>query len=156
MGKRLEWKKPVELIKWFKKYVEPIGKSKTVGGEIIRACNRIVYRYLNDGDKIGDGYGKETCNPAARYLSEKLPSICGVFNKWTDTTDNNWVSNEEYEDTVRNCIDNIVEHLKENPQLFETENTEDMLDFYDSDYDVEQYWEEEDEDDWYDEDEDEY
>lgn len=154
MGKRIEWSKPTELKEWFEKYVEPSGKSKTVGGEIIRACNKIGYRYLNDGDRIGDGYGKETCNASARYLSEKLPTICGVFNKWTETTDDNWVSNEEYEDTVRNCFDKIVEHLKENPQLFETENTEDMLSFYDSDYDVEHY--EEDEDDWYDEDEDDY
>ena len=27
--------------------------------------SRIGYRFYNDGDQLGIGYGKETCNPAA-------------------------------------------------------------------------------------------
>ena len=47
------------------------GKAETVAGEIVRAVEHIAYRYDNDGDRIGIGYGREICNPAARYLSEK-------------------------------------------------------------------------------------
>ena len=46
------------------------GKAETVAGEIIRAVDRIWYRWNNDGDKINVGYGKETCNGTARYLEK--------------------------------------------------------------------------------------
>ena len=52
----------------FSELVPVTGNADTVAGEIIRAVSRISYRYYNDGDRIGIGYGKETCNPAARYL----------------------------------------------------------------------------------------
>ena len=46
------------------------GKAETVAGEIIRAVDRIWYRWYNDGDKINVGYGKETCNGTARFLEK--------------------------------------------------------------------------------------
>ena len=52
----------------FEGHVPVSGKADTLYGEIIRAINRIGYRYNNDGDHIGVGYGKETCNAAARFL----------------------------------------------------------------------------------------
>ena len=33
-------------------YVCSVGKCETVAGEILRAYNRVVYRYFNDGDVI--------------------------------------------------------------------------------------------------------
>ena len=44
------------------------GKCDSLAGEIIRAFCRIRYRYYNDGDQIGIGYGNETCNASARFL----------------------------------------------------------------------------------------
>jgi hypothetical protein len=41
------------------------GKSKYVIGEIFRACNRIMYRFVNDGDpgyRYQDGNFIDTCN----------------------------------------------------------------------------------------------
>ena len=55
----------------FDELVPARGAAKTVAGEIVRAISRIGYRNYNDGDHIGVGYGNETCNPAARYLSAK-------------------------------------------------------------------------------------
>ena len=52
----------------FAELVPASGKADTVAGEIVRAVSRIGYRNYNDGDHIGVGYGKQTCNPAARYL----------------------------------------------------------------------------------------
>lgn len=52
------------------KLMKPSGKSDTVAGEIVRAVNRICYRFYNDGDIMGCGYGNETCNAAGRYLFE--------------------------------------------------------------------------------------
>ena len=53
-----------------KRLMPPSGKAETVAGEIIRAADRIHYRWWNDGDKINVGYGKETCNGTARYLEK--------------------------------------------------------------------------------------
>ena len=65
-----------------KRLMPPSGKAETVAGEIIRAVDRIWYRWYNDGDKINVGYGKETCNGSARYLEAvfggELPlEVCG-------------------------------------------------------------------------------
>lgn len=54
----------------FEKYVPDSGAAETVGGEIVRAMNRIGYRFYNDGDMCHVGYGRETVNPACRYLVE--------------------------------------------------------------------------------------
>ena len=59
----------------FDQLVPPSGKADTVAGEIVRAAMRIGYRKFNDGDHIGVSYGKETCNPAARYLMERAGDV---------------------------------------------------------------------------------
>ena len=52
----------------FDKLVPSSGKCETLGGEILRAVSRIGYRWYNDGDKFLEGYGRETVNPAVRFL----------------------------------------------------------------------------------------
>lgn len=54
----------------FEKLVPASGAAESYAGELVRACARVDYRYYNDGDRIGVGYGRETCNPAARFLRE--------------------------------------------------------------------------------------
>lgn len=50
------------------KYVPWSGPAETLIGELVRATCRIGYRFYNDGDQIGVGYGKETCNAPARFI----------------------------------------------------------------------------------------
>ena len=71
----------------FEELVPVSGKADTVAGEIVRAVTRIAYRNWNDGDHVGVGYGKETCNPAARYLMERAGSKVGEAgrNMWAPT-----------------------------------------------------------------------
>ena len=57
----------------FDELVPCTGKADSLAGEMVRATARIGYRFYNDGDRIGIGYGKETCNPAARFLIQKAP-----------------------------------------------------------------------------------
>ena len=52
----------------FDELVPKVGKASSLTGEIVRAAGRIGYRWSNDGDQIGIGYGKETCNAPARFL----------------------------------------------------------------------------------------
>ena len=57
--------------KLFKELVPDTGKADSLAGELVRAMSRIGYRFYNDGDQLGIGYGKETCNPAGRFLGAK-------------------------------------------------------------------------------------
>ena len=137
----------------FEELVPLTGKADTVAGEIIRAVSRLGYRLMNDGDHIGIGYGKETCNASARYLAAKckgevsgiIQDIWGVENK------------RLYQTGMQAIIDSVLDYLDKHPELKETKNEEDMLDYDqpedyedDEDEDDEEDW---DEDDWEDDDE---
>lgn len=54
------------------KLVPATGKAETIGGEMLRAIERMIYRYFNDGDMIGWGYGIETCQSSFFYLEDML------------------------------------------------------------------------------------
>lgn len=57
--------------KLFKELVPETGKAGSLAGELVRVMSRIGYRFHNDGDMVNIAYGKETCNPAARFLIAK-------------------------------------------------------------------------------------
>lgn len=137
------------LNEMFEEHVPMSGPAKTVGGEIVRAMSRIGYRWYNDGDALGVGYGNETCNAAGRYLmmrcgkdvDEAVRSIWGC------------VSEPMYDVGLGALVKCVVDYLEESPWLFELENVEDMWQFgEDSDDD----WEEEDSDDDWEEDSDDW
>lgn len=125
----------------FEELVPPSGKCDSLAGEIIRAASRIGYRFFNDGDQLGIGYGKETCNAAGRFLikrtNDKIADIVSdMFGLYSE---------EKYENKLKNLLDAVVEHVERNPELRQTE-TEDMFDYYDKDEDVDDY--EDEEEDW--------
>ena len=125
----------------FEELVPPSGKCDSLAGEIIRAASRIGYRFFNDGDQLGIGYGKETCNAAGRFLirrtNEKIADIVsGMFGLYSE---------EKYENRLKDLLDAVVEHVEGNPDLRQAE-TEDMFDYFDKDEDVDDY--EDDEEEW--------
>lgn len=117
----------------FEELVSPSGKADTVAGEIIRAVSRICYRNYNDGDHIGVGYGKETCNPAARYLmakaGEKVEKII-VVELWGEEED------YRYDIALPKLEEAVLEYLEQHPELKTTANSEDMWDYQDKTEDV--------------------
>ena len=124
----------------FEELVPLSGKCDSLAGEIIRAASRIGYRFFNDGDQLGIGYGKETCNAAGRFLikrtNEKIADIVsGMFGLYSE---------EKYENRLKDLLDAVVEHVEGNPDLRQTE-TEDMFDYFDKDEDVDDYEDEEEE-----------
>lgn len=133
----------------FDAFVPSSGKADTLGGEMVRAMSRIGYRYLNDGDKINDGYGKDTVNPAARFLLAK------GNEKVKDAVEDMWApgtfladSDDKYEQKLTNLARALNEQFDQNPDLFHTPNEEDMFDYRtNEDYDDS----EDDEEEWYDE-----
>lgn len=116
----------------FDELVPDSGKADTVAGEIIRAISRITYRNFNDGDHVGVGYGKETCNPAARFLMKK--SGADVAQAVSDL----WgVQDDEHYDTLLERLQQaVLDYIEQNPELKTTMNINDMLDFRDPDEDA--------------------
>ncbi len=125
----------------FEELVPAMGKAPTVAGEIVRAMNRISYRNWNDGDHIGVGYGRETCNPAARYLGakcgEEVASLISAI--WG-------IENDKAYDLILGQLEaEVVKYLERNPELKAAENREDMFNYRDAAEDVDTYDEDEDE-----------
>ena len=129
----------------FNELVPASGKADTVAGEIIRAVSRIAYRNWNDGDHIGVGYGKETCNPAARYLmaragddvSRAVEAAWGIYG------------DDLYDEKVADLEEAVLSYIEQHPELKTIANSEDMRDFRNEYEDVEDYEEDEgSEEDW--------
>lgn len=145
-----------ELCDLFEKYVPAAGPCETVGGEIVRAMNKVLYRWENDGDKAGEGYGRETVNPAVRYLHEQLEKYGYEMKLMNGVESHGWWSWDDKYDTIAyNDAQTVLNMLEKYPELFETENDDDYLDYrtaddVDNDYDEEKddydYWEDDEED----------
>lgn len=138
-----------KLDKLFEELVPASGPADTMAGELVRATVRIAYRYYNDGDMIGKGYGKETCNPAARFLMEKFPDL------YVDTIVNMWQTwNEDtYEAELEALATITVMNIKINKELREMPgedfwNYRTSEDVDDEEEEEEDYWEEDDEEEW--------
>lgn len=113
----------------FDELVPASGPAKTLGGEIIRALNRIKYRHWNDGDIAGQGYGKETVNPAVRYLLAQLPwSISPEIPMMNEIIEGKHVTDDEYETILNELTISVVLYVSQNDFL-KKENTEDMFDY---------------------------
>ena len=110
--------------KLFKELVPETGKANSLAGELIRAMSRIAYRFYNDGDQVGMGYGKETCNPAARFLMAKgnkrvsslATAIWGIYDE------------SAYEDLLDILAGAVADHVEQTPDL-RTTPTDDMWDY---------------------------
>ena len=113
-----------------KRLMPPSGKAETVAGEIIRAVDRLWYRWYNDGDKINVGYGKETCNGSARYL-EKIRGTDFPVEIWGGR-----LNDDEYTKFTDGLVDEMYAFLKAHPELETTPNEDDSRsDFDDEDLD---------------------
>ena len=114
-------------------------RRRSLAGELVRAMARIGYRWYNDGDQVGIGYGRETCNPAARFLihkgnkevSDLAASIWGIYSEEGHTA-------ETYRPSCRGGCRLCGEAIRK----LRTLPTTDMWDLRDPDEDVDD-WDEE-------------
>ena len=135
--------------KLFKELVPETGKADSLAGELVRAMSRIAYRFYNDGDMVNIAYGKETCNPAARFRIAKGNA------EVSSLTAGLWeiFSEDAYEKVMDILCGAVADYVEQNPDL-RNQPTEDMWDFKDEEEDQDDSWDEE-EDDWDEEDYDE-
>ena len=117
-----------DLDAWAETYIKDTGKSNTLAGEILRAYKQIEYRWFNDGDKIGIGYGKETVNPAARFLVEKCTGwteVANIEEMLSGDSDIN-SDNDYYNEWVEDAKYSLEDYLRNNDDWFHTPNKQDM------------------------------
>ena len=140
----------------FSKLVPGSGDSETVEGELIRAINRIIYRWFNDGDYFYQGYGIETAGGAHSFLinSKQIPfdlqsTLTSIFNKAEGA------SEDGYERLIKFALEKVVDHVEATPEDEYTKLDRGMFDF-EPEYEEEDYDEEDDYYDEYEEEEDYY
>lgn len=126
----------------FDELVPVSGKADSLAGELVRAVCRLGYRWWNDGDMVDVGYGKETCNAAARFLGHNGDKRIAMYVQ--KLVEYNY-DDKLYEDTLGYLTTAVVDYVEENPSL-RSQETVDMFSYYDPEFDVEKY--EDDEEDW--------
>lgn len=99
------------------------GKADSLGGELVRAVVRIIYRDRNDGDKFFEGYGLETCGASAQFLSNygfdmQINHIVEQAGRYADDDD-------AYSDAVNQLGKLVIDRLINEPELMTTPNDED-------------------------------
>lgn len=104
------------------------GASSTLEGEILRAYNRLAYRFYNDGDYVHTGYGIETAGSAWIFLNDNtrdskitslLKSLADEYNEGV------------YESILKDLGELIIKYITgkiESGNM--TKNTDDYLDYY--------------------------
>ena len=99
----------------FEELVPLEGKADTLAGEIVRAISRIGYRFYNDGDQVGVGYGKQTSNPPARFLASMTST--GI----ADTVWALWQVTDEaaYEKLLDVVTEMTMDYIDAHPELRE-------------------------------------
>ena len=138
----------------YDKLVPGSGNSDFIEGEMLRAINRIVYRFYNDGDFFYKGYGAETAGPAHSFLinSREIPfeiqmTLTSIFNKIMKGSGD---EEQLYERGIKMALEQILDYIEGKNGEY-TKSDEDMFN-YESEYEDD----EEDYDDYYDEEDDDY
>ena len=139
----------------FNKLVPGSGDSETVEGEMIRAINRIIYRFFNDGDYFYRGYGAETAGPAHSFLINSKQIPFDIQSTLTSTFDKAMGADEDgYERLIKFALEKVVDHVEATPEDEYTKLDRGMFDFEsefeDEDEDYDDYYDEyEEEEDYY-------
>lgn len=102
------------------------GKADSLGGELVRAIVRIIYRDRNDGDKFFQGYGLETCGSSAMFL----------YNNGFDTQIDHIIENaryyedddDAYSDAINKLGQLVLDRIQNEPELLTTSNDVDSRD----------------------------
>lgn len=131
------------LTQYFENYVPAMGGADTEGGELTRAMNRIIYRWHNDGDQIMEGYGRETCNPAARSIVYKLAHhklLPENFHMQKMLARDYNTEGDRYDYAIYEDAVELLDIFDKHPELFKMESTGDMFSYTDKTRDVDNSW----------------
>lgn len=101
-------------------YVPAYGKASTLGGEILRAISRIVYKFYNDGDTVARYYScaLNLSWAADTFLAMRVPTYAFLKDVYDD---------REFEIKLSRNFNNVMDYLRNNPNLFTAPNSEDCI-----------------------------
>lgn len=109
----------------FEVLVPASGAADTQAGELIRAIERLRYRYYNDGDYFYKGYGLETAGSSAAWLFDQDSKL----ESYIDTLADKELKDSDYEDTLDLMAEYILKYLNEHPEYFGDAPTSDSRDY---------------------------
>ena len=116
--------KPSDILQVYFNYLVPDrGNADTVAGEIVRAMMKLLYRDYNDGDVFYEGYGYETCGPAAGFIADKLD----LYEDFKNIAESG-LSEDSYTEALEKITSKVISYLQKHEELLATPNEEDMLD----------------------------
>jgi hypothetical protein len=99
---------------WFEKardlLVPSSGPAETVAGEIVRALNRIEYRWFNSGDRYYEGYGFETLASPVQFIIETLDTeeVYELFEFFPEDIKENSYTESEMDDRYEKQLMKII------------------------------------------------
>ena len=102
--------------------VPSMGNAGTMEGEILRAINKIVYRYYNDGDKYFEGYGCETAGPCHAFLVDDTP----IGNSLKIIFDESSLNSKSYEQALDLALEKVLDFIESKDGKYEVSDV-DML-----------------------------
>lgn len=108
--------------------VPPQGKAATQAGELVRAIGKILYRDWNDGDKFYEGYGLETCGPAAAFLMDN-----GYWDEFESMVDHVTGYMNYDDDSYTAAIEKIRDKIMVDVQDLELLSEPPVMDMLDAD-----------------------
>lgn len=121
----------------YEKLVPGAGHADTLEGEMLRAINKIIYRYYNDGDYYHKDYGTETAGPAHAFLlnldysdgydsnNKDLLELERALFKILDP-DNTYYG-KDYEDSLNDALIKILDYIESREKSGYKINKYDML-----------------------------
>lgn len=114
----------------FDKLVPSEGMCETLAGELIRAVNKIEYRWFNDGDKFNEGYGIETCGQPAYLLMNFETEDVDEAPFWDLMYEmaESSANDDVYEKNIERLKELVVDFIMSHQELLATENKVDMYD----------------------------
>jgi len=125
----------------FNALVPDDGSCDTIGGECLRAATRIYY------DAYNNGFCNNTSG-AFNFLVEHVPGMENHLRVIKDYVNSEEMMPREHSGidiALDGIMDHVVEWIQDNPELANQENTSDMFDLQDDDFE----YEEEEDDIWY-------
>ena len=107
-----------QLNDMFDVLVPPEGCCDNLGGELVRAMMRVMYRNWNDGDLFYEGYGLETCCSDAAFIMDNTDDsisskLYSIAESGLDDEHGN-----EYTDKLNEVAGDLIAYLREHPEVF--------------------------------------
>ena len=112
----------------FDALVPDSGKCESLAGELIRAVNKLEYRWFNDGDRFFEDYGIETCGPAFKFILNNVDDDNhSQFYKLFEKAALDYADESTYDEFIKELKVLIIDYILSHKETFAQETT-DMLD----------------------------